>query len=285
MPKFINILNNIISEASRYKMDPELNFFLHDLAERLWNTRDKKFTKKTLVDKIPFKTSDGAEGQVRVVINPRLKFIGQMDTKPTASRDPMDFVLEIQPKEYVSRKNLYLTLYHEMMHATDPSQSTKYNAKFMSTYNEFDDAKYWGHPIEFRAITNEFLEGLEMEVERRLNVFKNPEYKKYLIQSLDNMLDYFSKGKKLSKLSLDIMRRVNDEEVLDNMISQSLSDFSTKYPSLSDFISAREGEEPYYITYIELIKKHNPQGWPRFLTMLYKSIENLKQRIKEKRSD
>lgn len=282
MPKFINILSDLINEASRYKMDPELSFFLNDLSDRLWSSRNKKFTRKTLVDKIPFKTSDGVQGMVKVVINPRLKHIGQMDTSPTGSRDPMDFVLEVQPKEYVSRKNLYLTLYHEMLHATDPTQSTKYSPKYMMTYDEDIDEKYWGHPIEFRAISNEFLEGLEMELERRLNLLKNPEYSKYLIQSLDNILNYFSKGEKLSKLSSDILRRVNDEEVLENMISQSLSDFATKYPGLSDFISARNDEEPYYITYVELLKKHNPKTWPNFLIMLYKSIESLKKRIKEK---
>lgn len=282
MPKIINILSNLLSEASRYKMDPELNLYIHDLASRLWERRNKKYTRKTLVDGFPFKTSDGADGYVKVIINPRLKFIGQMDTKPTGSRDPADFVLEVQPKEYISRKNLYLTLYHEMMHATDPSQSTKYNPKYMLTYNEFDDKKYWGHPIEFRAITNEFLEALEMEYERRLLMIKNPEQKKYLIQSLDNLLGYFSKNEELSKLTLDILRRVNDEEVLENLISKSLSDLTTLYPGISDFINAKEDEEPYYITYIELIKKHNPKGWPRFLTMLYKSIEDLKNKINKK---
>lgn len=279
MKKFLNILSNILNEASRYKMDPELNFLLHDISERLWNTRTKKFTKKTLVDKIPFKTSDGVQGMVKIFINPRLKYIGQMDTRPTGSRDPMDFEMELQPKEYVSRKNLYLTLYHEMLHATDPSQSTQYSTKYMSTYDEESDENYWGHPIEFRTVTNEFLEGLEMEYERRLAGLKNSDQKKYLIKSLNNVLGYFSRGEKLSKLSLDVLRRVNDEEVRDNIISRSLSDFTTKYPGLSDFIAAREDEEPYYITYIELIKKHNPKMWPNFLTMLYKSVQELKNKI------
>lgn len=279
MPKFIKILSSILNEASRYKMEPGLNFLLHDLADRLWETRNKKITRKTEFDRFSFKTSDGAQGLVKIVINPRLKHIGQMDTKPTGSRDPMDFVMELQPKEYVSRKNLYLTMYHEMLHATDPTQSTKYNPKFMLTYDENSDKNYWGHPIEFRAITNEFLEGLEMEYERRFSLLKNPEQKKYLIQSLNNLLSYFSKGEKLSKLTLDVLRRVNDEEVLDNMISKSLSDFTTQYPGLSEFIAAREGEEPYYITYIELIKKYNINMWSNFLTILYKSIEDLKNKF------
>jgi hypothetical protein len=279
MPKILNILTSILTEASRFKMDPELNFYIQDLADRLWSMRDKKFTRKTLVDGFPFKTSDGVDGYVKVIINPRLPYLGYMDTNPKESRDPMDFVMELQPKEYVSRRNLYLTIYHEMLHATDPSQSTKFSPKYSLTYDEKSDEKYWGHPIEFRAISNEFLEGLELEMDRRTLMLKNPENKKYLVQSLDNILNYFSNGEKLSKLSLDILRRVNDEEVLENRISKSISDIASENPRLSDFISEREGNEPYYLTYVELIKKHNPKIWPRFLTMLYKSIEDTKSKI------
>lgn len=282
MPKIINILSNLLNEASRFKMDPELNFLLHDLADRLWEKRNKKYTRKTLVDGFPFKTSDGQDGYVKVFINPRLKFIGQMDTKPTGSRDPADFELEVQPKEYTSKKNLYLTLYHEMLHATDPSQSTKYNPKYMLTYNEFSDEKYWGHPIEFRAISNEFLEGLEMDIERRLESIKNPDYKKYLIRSLDNLLGYFSRGESLNKLTIDILKRVNDEDVLENMISKSLTNLTTTYPNISDLVVKKDEDEPYYLTYLENIKKYNPKMWPRFLTMLYKSIEDLRNKIIKK---
>ena len=270
MPKFINILSNILNEASRFKMDPALNLFLHDLADRLWETRNKKFTKKTLVSKIPFKTSDGVDGLVRVVINPRLPYLGYMETRPKESRDPMDFVMELQPKEYVSRKNLYLTMYHEMLHATDPTQSTRFSPKYSLTYDEKSDEKYWGHPIEFRAISNEFLEGLEMEISRRLTSFKNPENKKYLLRALDNILNYFSKGEQLSNYSLDILRKVNDEEVLDNLVSKHMSELTARYPVVSQFMNRKEPEEPYYLGYVELMKKYNPKIWPRFLSMLYK---------------
>lgn len=282
MPKFIKILSNILNEASRFKMDPALNLFLHDLADRLWETRNKKFTRKTLVSKIPFKTSDGVDGLVRVVINPRLPYLGYMETRPKESRDPMDFVMELQPKEYVSRKNLYLTMYHEMLHATDPTQSTKFSPKYSLTYDEKSDEKYWGHPIEFRAISNEFLEGLEMEITRRLTSFKNPENKKYLLRALDNILNYFSKEERLSNYSLDILRKVNDEEVLDNMVSKYMSELTTQYPGVSEFMSRKEKDIPYYLGYVELIKKYNPKIWPKFLSMLYKSIEDLKRIINEK---
>jgi len=41
-------------------------------------------------------------------------------------------------------------------------------------------------------------------------------------------------------------------------------------------------EEPYYITYIELIKKHNPEIWKRFLTMLYNTSYEIEDILKEK---
>ena len=37
----------------------------------------------------------------------------------------------------------------------------------------------------------------------------------------------------------------------------------------------RNKEEPYFLTYIELIKKYNPQMWPRFLTMLYNTKDEI----------
>ena len=204
MIKIIDILTSVISEQKRFQFDPETYNKLVSLTEKLWNIKNKEFKKKTHVDSIRVKTSDGTEGLVKIVINPRLKYIGSLDTKPKFSRDPMDFVMELQPKEYGSKKNLFLTIYHEMLHATDPSQSTKMSPKFLSTYNEKKDEAYWGHPIEFRAITNEFLEGLVNEIVLRYNRLKNPENKRHLTKSLDNIINYFAKGEKLSKLSLAI---------------------------------------------------------------------------------
>jgi hypothetical protein len=45
----------------------------------------------------------------------------------------------------------------------------------------------------------------------------------------------------------------------------------------------RKKDEPYYITYIELIKKHGPKIWPKFLTLLYNTTEEIKEMILQKR--
>jgi len=240
--------------------------------------RNKNFDQKTLVDQIKFKTSDGVDGLVQIVINPKLKFIGQMETKPPFSRDPMDFVMELQPKEYGSKKNLFLTIYHEMLHATDPTQSTKMNIDLMTSYNEKKDEMYWGHPYEFRTITNEFLEGLVKEFERRLKRLKNVENKKFLLDSLKNILNHFAKNVPLTKLSLNIISRINDENIFDNRISKLVADMPSQFPGVADFFK-KGTEDPYYLTYINTIKEYNPKVWPRFLTMFYNTTEEIKEMI------
>ena len=103
MIKIIDILTNVITEQKRFQFDPETYKKLVSLTEKLWGMRNKEFKKKTLVDEFQFKTSDGTDGYVKVIVNPRLKYTGLMDTKPKFSRDPMDFVMELQPKEYGSK--------------------------------------------------------------------------------------------------------------------------------------------------------------------------------------
>ena len=280
MEKILTILNHLIVEQKRDILDPELYSSIEKLTDNLWSNRNKVYTKKTLIGQIPFKTKDGTDGLIKIVINPRLSYIGEMGTKPYLSRDPMDFVMELQPKKYGSKKNLYLTIYHEVMHATDPNLSTKTSMKYLSTYNPLDDKKYWGHPIEFRAITNEFLEALVLEFKLRISRLRIPENKKFLIKSLENILNYFKQGTKLSKLSLDILRRMNDENVLDNRFAKLVADISSEFPQTSEFIPDKE--EPYFLTYIEKIKNHNPEIWRRFLTMLSKASKEIEEIINKK---
>jgi hypothetical protein len=192
----------------------------------------------------------------------------------------MDFIMELQPREYGSKKNLFLTIYHEMMHATDPTQSTKMNMKYQTTYSEFDDKKYWGHPIEFRAITNEFLEALVLEYKRRLMRLRIPENKKFLTKSLGNIMNYFKEGTPLSKLSLDILKRMNDDNVLEGRFSTLLSDIPTEFPETSEFLPKQD--EPYFLTYILKIKKYNPEIWRRFLTMLFKTSKEIESNLNQK---
>jgi hypothetical protein len=279
MIKFLPILSNVISEQKRYQMNPETRSKLQDLADNLWSMRNKKFFKKTMVGQINFQTADGTDGFVKVFVNPKYPNFGEMDTFPEDSYDPMNFVMQVNPKKFGSKKNVFLTLYHEMMHAIDPNFTTKHNEKFWDTYDSEKDEMYWGHPVEFFAITNEFLEGLVIEFERRSKLVQDPEDKKLLLKSFQNILNYFGKGEKLTNQSKDILRRINDEHVDDNTLSKVVSDIESKFPKVSELIDDNK-DIPYFLYYVELIKNHNPDIWPRFLTMLFKTKDEIINVIK-----
>lgn len=279
--KFIPILTSVISEQKRYKFSPDTQAKLNLVVDKLWKDRDKKYNRKTLVDVLPFKLADGTDGLVQVIVNPRLPYIGFMGTKPKKSLDPADIFIEVNPKHYQSKKNLYLTIYHEMIHASDPRQTHEWKPSYEVSYNPKNDEMYWGHPIEFFAITNEFLEGLVNEFKRRADRTRSLENRKLLSKSFKNILDYFGKGEKLTRLSQDILYRINDEYINTNKISKMLADISTDYPDVNELIPNKE-DIPYFLRYIELIKKYNPKIWPRFLTMLFKTKDEIENFINKK---
>jgi hypothetical protein len=272
MIKFINILSNVISEQKRYKLSPEDYTKLQELTDRLWTLHSKEIPRKIEVDQMEFKTADGSDGKVKIFLNPRYKNYGQMDLKPRTTRNPQKFVMQLNPKLFGSKKNLFLTLYHEFMHATDPNFTTKANDNYWKDYDPTVDEKYWGHPVEFRAVTNEFLEGLVNEFKRRNDRVNNVEKRQSLLMSLKNILNYFAKGEPLTRLSLDIINRISDEGLKDTRISNLLADISTDYPETSEFMN---NKEPYYLKLINTIKKFNPNMWPRFLKMLYDTVDEI----------
>ena len=272
MIKFINILSNVISEQKRYKLSPEDYTKLQELTDRLWTLHSKEIPRKIEVDQMEFKTADGSDGKVKIFLNPRYKNYGQMDLKPRTTRNPQKFVMQLNPKLFGSKKNLFLTLYHEFMHATDPNFTTKANDNYWKDYDPTVDEKYWGHPVEFRAVTNEFLEGLVNEFKRRNDRVNNVEKRQSLLMSLKNILNYFAKGEPLTRLSLDIINRISDEGLKDTRISNLLADISTDYPETSELMN---NKEPYYLKLINTIKKFNPDMWPRFLKMLYDTVDEI----------
>jgi hypothetical protein len=143
MIKFINILTDVIVEQKRHRFEPKTYEKIHSIVNDLWTDRNYPYKGKTVVDYLHITTKDGVKGQVEIRVNPRLKYIGFMGTKPKDSRDPMDIYIEVNPKFYESKKNLYLTMYHELIHAIDPTQSTQLSPKYQTTYDEKYDEKYW----------------------------------------------------------------------------------------------------------------------------------------------
>jgi hypothetical protein len=72
---------------------------------------------------------------------------------------------------------------------------------------------------------------------------------------------------------------MNDELAKDNMVSKTLSKITTDYPETSELIPKQQ-DDPYFLTYVKMIKKYGPDMLPKFLTMLYKTKEEIEELIK-----
>ena len=95
-------------------------------------------------------------------------------------------------------------------------------------------------------------------------------------KSFQNILNYFARGEKLSKLSLDILSRINDEHVDDERISKLVADIKSQNPEFFYSKQIKKEEDlPYYLYYVQMIKKFNPEIWPKFLTMLFKMKDEI----------
>lgn len=271
MIKLIDILN----ESTRVKMDPDFKRVLNNVVDIIFKKRKTGFKKYTEITSIPIEIADGTPGTVEIVVDPELEHYGILDVKVEDSTDPNDFIIKINPNEVKSKKGLYQTLYHEIMHATDPMFSTKSTESFWDTYDPEMDEKYWGHPVEFRAITNEFIEGLINEFVLRRSRVKTPTSIESLKKSLDNIMNHFSNGEKLSVLSTDIIGDMygSEEMTRSRMI---LNNILIDNPEISDVLSKTERNLEYMVV-LELVKKYSGSDWKRFLGMLYKASEEIKE--------
>jgi hypothetical protein len=271
MIKLIDILN----ESTRVKMDPDFKRVLNNVVDIIFKKRKTGFRKYTPITSIPIEIADGTPGTVEIVVDPELEHYGILDVKVEDSTDPNDFIIKINPNEVKSKKGLYQTLYHEIMHATDPMFSTKSTESFWGTYDPEMDEKYWGHPVEFRAITNEFIEGLINEFTLRRSRVKTPTSIDSLKKSLTNIMNHFSTGEKLTPLSSDIIGDMyGSEEMTRSRII--LNNILVDNPEISDILSQRENDLEYLVV-LELVKKYSGSDWKRFLGMLYKASDEIKE--------
>ena len=273
MIKFIDILN----ESTRVKLDPELKKVLDNVVDIIFKKK-KQFRKYTPITTIPITIEDGTPGAVEIVVDPSLEHYGLLDSKCGEDcTDPMELIMTINPKKVTSRKGLYQTIYHELTHGTDPMLTTKSTESFWNTYDPEVDKKYWGHPLEFRAITNEFLEGLENEFTLRRNRVTKEQSIITLRKSLKNILNHFSNGEPLSNLSLDIINGMygGGEH---NILRKTLDDIIIDNPDVANLISKKSKLD--YLTIINLVKKYSGENWKRFLGMLVKTSDEIKEILK-----
>jgi len=259
-----------INEAKRYKLRDNVSEFLHEIVDTFFERIKKPVKTKTLIGVVSIKTEDGNEGYVRVYIDPKLEkefkdpVFAYLDIEGETT-DPENLYVSINPKSVDDKTELYNTLYHEFLHATDPVFTSKSTEKFWSNYDPDVDDKYWGHQVEFRAITGEILNAMVNEFKKRKNSLSDKSQLKFLIDSNYNILHHFSQGEELTNLSKKIFQSMFKEQGTKSVLSKIALD----YPSTSEMLPVGDKDMNYLTRYLMNIKKFAGGKWNKFLSMLY----------------
>ena len=259
-----------IYEIKRPLLKDNLEDELRKIVDLFFEKTKRKITKKIKLGEMLITIEDGTQGRVNVFIDPYLSkefktpVYAYLDTEGEEN-NPNKLFVSLNPNMFVDKTELYNTLYHEFLHATDPVFSTKSTEKFWRGYDSEVDEKYWGHQVEFRAITGEILNALVKEFIRRKESLIDSSQLKYLIDSNENILHHFSQGEELTKLSKMIFQSMFKVQ----NVKSILSDIVLNYPSTSDIIPFADRDMNYLTKYLSNIKKFGGQRWNKFLSMLY----------------
>ena len=253
----------VISEASkRHKLSEKT---IQDLrkaaveAFKAYQTEDSDFEK---VSSIYVENPLGEKGEVEVYYLDELEVEASTEFKKDGPNELSRYFIVVNPDNgmYPSLKSTYNALYHELQHLTDPAMTTRKSEKHMSKYSTKNDENYYGHDAEFKAMSNEFLEAL---VNEYLDS-SSPLSKEDTLKSLNNIRLFFKQNEKLTKETYGIIQ---------SMAGGKDSDFEMYIPE--DLMTL-----PYYLKFVWLLKRYNPNRWNQFLNMLYATIEDIESQLK-----
>ena len=278
-----------LSESNkRFKLDDiNLQTMLELLDDLQKETKKIRKKKSYFFKEVPITTIDGQTYMMPVWIDTNL------DTYAAMGRDEQRPIgidntnLIVNPLEIKSGKHFYNSLYHEFLHAVDPTLTSKPSEKYLKKYGDpiTNPEKYYSHGIELRGITGEFFEALVNEFKERSKYIKDEDDKELLLNSLDNIVSFFNELRPLSPLSYDIIDKMNGDYDLDDKFKSQLSSMLKQYPKVSELIPDTPNIEPYFLEVINSIRVYNPKGWKMFLNMLYTTKneieDNLNSRITE----
>jgi len=273
-----------LNESSkRFRLDDENLQTMLSLLDTINDTIQKGFRKKSMykLTDVPIKTMDGIQYNLPVYVDPKLEGYAALGYDKSTDINVENIALLINPYMAKSKKNLYNSLYHEFLHAVDPTITSKPSKKYQSKYGDPTERPdlYYSHGIELRGITGEFFEAMVNEFKDRKEYIKNDKDKEVLLKSLKNIVNFFVELEPLNSLSYNILDEMSGENSLDNKFRVKMSNIFKEYPQTSEFVENCPDKEPYFLIILDLIRYFSPKGWKRFLTMLYSTSEEIKQML------
>jgi hypothetical protein len=264
-----------LQESKRIKLNDNLDNEIKKIVDVFFKKTKRKVKSKTLVGTLKFKNDVGIDGKVDIFIDPSIngKYFAELDSLDPDKPKSDELFIRIDPTLNNDPLTLYNSLYHEMLHVTDPRFTTHYTEKYWKEYSGDPEIpeKYFGHDVEFRTMPYEFLNALVNEFKRRKKlVSKKPESQIALQNSLANILNYFASGEELSNLSLDILHSTySTPEKGNNPFATTLKKMSSTYPETSSMLKKDTSLPKYFTEYLFEIKKYNQSRWNKFLSSLY----------------
>lgn len=177
--------------------------------------------------------------------------------------------LEENKKSGNLRELIRTILYHEFIHAKDPSQFYGVDKRY--EHGEGKEDKYYGSFKEFLAFTGQFLEALIDKTKKIINSheFYNSQISSpFLQKTFQSILDFFAKGTELPpyivwfySLTLKDFMRFAKGEKLDFTISDELK---------------------RTLWHLDRVKKYNSKMWNNFLGDLYSTMQEIVDLVNNK---
>ena len=245
--------------SKRVKLGSRTISDLNYVVDKIWKDYSNRDDDQPLKGTVYVKDPSGAEVSVPIYYLNNFGSQGAVfKINPNRPRNLYNLFIVVNHDETINptRKTLYNSIYHELQHLMDLFTAHYLTDKEIEKYDPEVDEKYWGHDFEFRAYSNETLEGIVNEYESLMGKHT----KKELLDSLRSLLEYFGKGGQADEIARDVLYAISSEEYTED-----------KYP--------------HSIEVLSLLRQHNPKRWKEFLKMLYSTISDLSKKIKDFKED
>jgi hypothetical protein len=246
---------NLNERSTRVKLHPRTEAdleYMTDILHNAWKNKDDEEPKKGEIY-----VEDPTGDYAMVPVYYLSEFKNQAAVFPinnNRERNLYNVFIVVNPDESLvpTRKSIYNVLYHEVQHLMDLNTTSKISQKKIGDYVPGDSEKYYGHPFEFRAYANEILEGIVREYKALVGRYP----KEQLIESLDSALDFFAKSGQGDGIFKNVMYSISSEEVNDE-------------------------ELPHVLHLLGLLRRYNPVQWKSFLSMLYSTVNEIKEYLED----